>query len=54
MIPIITAIMIDILKQDEDKELCKELKKNMKKFSQNNNIYRSLLYDYHLFCKDNF
>lgn len=49
----ITAVVIDILIKDENKQLCKELKDKMKKISEDNNIYRSLLYDYHIFCKDN-
>lgn len=35
------------------KEMCDEIKIQLKKFSKNNNIYRALLYDYNLFCKDN-
>lgn len=49
----ITAVVIDIIVKDENKQLCKELKDKMKKFSEDNNIYRTLLYDYHIFCKDN-
>lgn len=50
MIPIINSF---IFKENyNEKEMCKELEKNLKKFSETNNIYRSLLYDYNLFCKD--
>ena len=32
-------------------ELCQDIKQTLEKFSRYNNIYRSLLYDYNLFCK---
>ena len=50
--PVAISMIFNLLKQDDDKELCKELKKKLKKFSENNNIHRSLLYDYNLICKD--
>lgn len=50
---VILAMIFSILRQNEDKEMCKELEKNIKKYSKHNNIHKSLLYDYHLFCKDN-
>ena len=46
------GIIFDMLKKNDDKEFCKKLKEEMKKFSKDNNIYRSLLYDYHIFCED--
>ena len=52
---VILAMIFSKLRQNEDKEICKELEKNIKKYKycKHNNIYKSLLYDYHLFCKDN-
>jgi hypothetical protein len=44
-------ILFNFFKKDETSELCKDLIKNMEKFSRYNNIHRSLLYDYNLFCK---
>ena len=49
MIPIISIFT----KNDEINELCDELKENLKKFGKYNNIYRSILYDYSVFCKKN-
>ena len=31
--------------------MCKDIKKYLEKIIKYNNIYRSLLYDYNLFCK---
>ena len=45
-------ILFKFFKKDEQSEMCKELKKNLEKFSEHNNIYRSLLYDYNLFCRN--
>ena len=36
---------------ENNSELCQDIKHNLDKFSRYNNIYRSLLYDYNLFCK---
>ncbi len=47
-------ILFNFFKKDDTSELCKDLIKNMEKFSKNNNIYRSLQYDYNLFCKDKY
>ncbi len=49
MIPIYYFYIKDF--NDDNKNLCDELKKNLEKFSKYNNIYRSLLYDYKLFCE---
>jgi hypothetical protein len=54
MITVAISMILNLLRQDDNKEHCKELKKNLKKFSENNNIHRSLLYEYNLFCKDKF
>jgi hypothetical protein len=54
MITVAISMILNLIRQDDNKEHCKELKKNLKKFSENNNIHRSLLYEYNLFCKDKF
>lgn len=52
MISILIAKVFDILKKDSDNNMCKDLKRKMSKFDKNSSIYRSLLYDYDLFCKN--
>jgi hypothetical protein len=54
IIGMITGIIFDMLKKNDDKEFCEKLKKEIKKFSENNNIHTSLLYEYNMFCKNKF
>jgi hypothetical protein len=51
---VILAMIFSMLRKNDEMEMCKELEKNIKKYSKYNNIHKSLLYDYHLFCRDNF
>ena len=52
MIPIFSLFFKEIEEEKISTKMCQDLENEMKKFSKTNNIYRSLLYDYNLFCRN--
>ena len=49
------ATIFDILKKNNDKELCKKIKKDIKKFENKDDIkYKKVLDDYNFLCNKQF
>lgn len=52
IINLFIATIFDILKKDEDKNLCKKLKKDMKKFQNKESKYKNILDNYNFLCNN--